>query len=67
MVGALSVALASSLAMSLPISTPPNAIAFATRAVTTRDLVRYGTIVSVCGLILLLGLFLLLGNLLDRI
>jgi sodium-dependent dicarboxylate transporter 2/3/5 len=54
MVGAVGVALACSLAMSLPISTPPNAIAFATRAVETRDMARYGTIVSVCGLILVL-------------
>jgi sodium-dependent dicarboxylate transporter 2/3/5 len=54
--GALTVALAASLAMSLPISTPPNAIAFATRAVTTRDLVKYGTIVSVSGLLLVVGL-----------
>ncbi len=52
--GAITVAFACSLAMSLPISTPPNAIAFATRAITTRDMARYGTIVSIVGLLLVL-------------
>jgi sodium-dependent dicarboxylate transporter 2/3/5 len=51
---ALTVAFACSLAMSLPISTPPNAIAFATRAITTNDMARYGTLVSCCGLVLVL-------------
>lgn len=54
-VGALVVALSCSIAMSLPISTPPNAIAFATREVTTRDIARYGTLVSALGLIVLLA------------
>lgn len=54
-VGALVVALSCSIAMSLPISTPPNAIAFATREVTTRDIARYGTLVSALGLAVLLG------------
>lgn len=53
--GAVVVALGCSLAMSLPISTPPNAIAFATQAIETRDMARYGTIVSVIGLVVLLG------------
>ncbi len=48
-IGAIGVAFACSLAMSLPISTPPNAIAFATREITTSELVKYGTIVSVVG------------------
>lgn len=47
--GALAVALPASLAMSLPISTPPNAIAFATRSVSMRDMFRYGTLVSIIG------------------
>ena len=65
--GALVVAFAASMAMSLPISTPPNAIAFATRAVTTRDLIKYGTIVSACGIVLILLLFLGCGDLVERI
>ena len=65
--GALCVAFAASLAMSLPISTPPNAIAFATRAISTRDLVKYGTAVSLCGIVLILALFIGFGDLLERI
>jgi len=52
--GAIGVAFACSLAMSLPISTPPNAIAFATRAVSTRDMARFGTLISVCGVVFVL-------------
>jgi sodium-dependent dicarboxylate transporter 2/3/5 len=52
--GAIIVAYACSLAMSLPISTPPNAIAFATREVETRDLVKYGTMMSAMGMVLIL-------------
>jgi sodium-dependent dicarboxylate transporter 2/3/5 len=51
-VGAIGVAFACSLAMSLPISTPPNAIAFATHAITTKDMARYGSVVSFVGLLL---------------
>ncbi len=65
--GALVVAFAASLAMSLPISTPPNAIAFATRAITTRDMVKYGTVVSACGIVLVLVVFLTMGDLLVRL
>ena len=56
--GAVTVAFACSLAMSLPISTPPNAIAFATREITTQELARYGTIVSALGFVIVLGLLL---------
>jgi sodium-dependent dicarboxylate transporter 2/3/5 len=49
--GAVMVAFACSLAMSLPISTPPNAIAFATREITTQELARYGTFVSMVGFV----------------
>ena len=58
-VGAVAVAFACSMAMSLPISTPPNAIAFATRAITTKELARYGSIVSVFGLVLILVIILI--------
>lgn len=54
-VGVIGVALACSLAMSLPISTPPNALAFATQVVQTRDLARYGTLVSLVGVVVLLA------------
>jgi sodium-dependent dicarboxylate transporter 2/3/5 len=63
--GVIAVAFACSLAMSLPISTPPNAIAFATRAVSTRDMARYGTLVSGVGVAVLLVVFLALGRLIG--
>ena len=47
------IALACSLGMSLPISTPPNAIAYATGHVPTRDMAVVGVIVGVAGAILL--------------
>lgn len=54
MVGAISVAFACSFAMSLPISTPPNAIAFATHAIETGDMAKYGSMISLVGIVLLI-------------
>lgn len=53
----MGIALASSLDMILPISTPPNAIAYATGEVTTRDMAIPGIILAIVGgaLILLFG------------
>ncbi|MBU0637628.1 MAG: DASS family sodium-coupled anion symporter [Planctomycetes bacterium] len=65
--GALAAAFAASLAMSLPISTPPNAIAFATRTITTREMAKYGTLVSGLGVIVVLVLFLAFGGLIERL
>ena len=49
---AIFVAVCASLAMLLPISTPPNAIAASTGMVETKDLTKVGLIVGVVGLIL---------------
>ncbi|MFC1851522.1 SLC13 family permease [candidate division CSSED10-310 bacterium] len=49
--GAIAVAFACSVAMSLPISTPPNAIAFATHAIETKDMAKYGTLFSLISVI----------------
>jgi sodium-dependent dicarboxylate transporter 2/3/5 len=65
MIGGITIALACSLSMSLPISTPPNAIAFATQVIETRDMIRYGTVVSVVGLVVMLGAILLAHNVLH--
>ena len=46
---AVVIAVACSLAMALPVSTPPNAIAFATGAVATRDLARVGIVLGAIG------------------
>jgi sodium-dependent dicarboxylate transporter 2/3/5 len=62
-VGAIGVAFACSMAMSLPISTPPNAIAFATGIVETRDMAKYGSVVSLVGF----GLLTVLVFLLEQI
>ena len=46
---AVVIAVACSLAMALPVSTPPNAIAFATGSVATRDLARTGIVLGAVG------------------
>lgn len=43
---ALSIALAASLSMVLPVSTPPNAIAYARGEFTTRDMARVALLVG---------------------
>ena len=60
----LAVTMSSSIAMALPISTPPNALAHATGLVETRDLAKIGIIIGVSGLI---GIYLLMYvlNLVD--
>ncbi len=45
-----SVALAASLAMALPISTPPNALAYATGTIDTKNMAIPGVIIGVVGL-----------------
>ncbi len=47
---ALSVALASSAAMALPISTPPNAMAYATGEIRTKDMLKAGIAVGAVSL-----------------
>ncbi len=48
------IALACSLAMALPVSTPPNAVAYASGYIETRDLATVGLAVGAVGIILLL-------------
>ncbi|MDO4900985.1 DASS family sodium-coupled anion symporter [Actinomyces sp.] len=50
---AVVLALACSLGMSLPISTPPNAIAYATGEIATGDMARMGMIVGIAGTVVL--------------
>ena len=57
----IGVALASSLAMILPISTPPNAIAHATGMIEQKDMVRTGVIMGAVGLIIGYVMLMLLG------
>jgi sodium-dependent dicarboxylate transporter 2/3/5 len=57
----IGVALASSLAMILPISTPPNAIAHATGMIEQKYMVRTGVIMGAVGLIIGYVMLMLLG------
>ncbi len=49
----LGIGLASSLAMSLPISTPPNAIAFGSGQISIKEMFKIGLIIGLLGLALL--------------
>lgn len=51
---AATVALSCSFAMALPVSTPPNAIAFATNMLKSRDMLKAGLIISVISVITVL-------------
>jgi len=53
---AVSIALSASMTMALPVSTPPNAIAFATGEISTRDLARVGVILGAVAALLIVFL-----------
>lgn len=55
------VALATSLAMLFPISTPPNALAHSTGLVTTRDMTKVGILIGVIGFALGYSLLIFIG------
>ncbi|MFK0570438.1 SLC13 family permease [Endozoicomonas sp.] len=57
------VALASSLGMGLPISTPPNALAHATGLVDTKDFIRTAKILSPVGVLLIFAVLMLMTSL----
>ena len=56
------VAIAASSAMVLPISTPPNALAFATNLVQQKDMARIGLIVGLLSMLLGFGMLYLIGT-----
>jgi len=56
------VAIASSLAMAMPISTPPNALAHATGVTEQKDLARVGIPIGIVGIVLAYILLITLGN-----
>ncbi len=58
----VSVAFASSLGMSLPISTPPNALAHATGLVDTKGMAKTGVIIGVLGMVLTYAMMILLAS-----
>ena len=57
----IGIAISASLAMSLPISTPPNALAHATGLVEQRDMVKVGLIVGIIGLVIGYAMLVFLG------
>lgn len=58
----IGVALGSSLAMILPISTPPNALAHATGMIEQRDMMKVGIIMGIIGLALGYSMLIVLGS-----
>ena len=59
----IGVAIAASSAMILPISTPPNALAFATGFVQQKDMAKMGILMGVISMVLGFGLVYLMGSL----
>ena len=51
---AISLALMCSLAMALPVTTPPNAIAFSSRAIKTKDMMYIGSIMTLAGMAIII-------------
>ena len=60
----IGLALSASLAMMLPVSTPPNAIAHSTGFIEVRDMERFGLLTGIIGLALGYGALILFGRLL---
>lgn len=58
----IGVALGSSLAMILPISTPPNALAHATGLIQQKDMEKVGIVMGVIGLVLGYSMLIFLGS-----
>ena len=58
----IGIAIAASLAMILPISTPPNALAHATGMIEQKDMVKTGIIMGIIGLILGYTMLIILGS-----
>ena len=58
----IGIAVAASSAMVLPISTPPNALAFSTNLVKQNDMVKIGIIMGIISMVLGYGLLFMLGE-----
>lgn len=58
----IGIAISASLAMALPISTPPNALAHAAGIVNQKDMARIGLLIGAIGLVVAYGLFFYLGS-----
>ena len=58
----IGIAIAASMAMVLPISTPPNALAHGTGMIQQNDMAKSGLIMGIIGLVLGYGVLILLGS-----
>ena len=58
----IGVAMASSVAMILPISTPPNALAHATGMIEQKDMIKVGIIIGAIGLVIGYSMMIVLGS-----
>ena len=61
MIPAVASALAASVADALPVSTPPNAIVYASGRVTITEMIKYGVLMDVIAVTLVPGLVLLIA------
>lgn len=64
---AIPVALCASFGMALPISTPPNAIAYGSEMIAARDMRNVGAIITIMGVILAVGMASLLFGLVPAL
>ena len=55
------IAIASSVSMILPISTPPNAIAHSTGFIEQKDMMKVGITIGILGLVLGYGMLIFIG------
>jgi sodium-dependent dicarboxylate transporter 2/3/5 len=58
----IGVAIAASSAMVLPISTPPNALAYATNLVKQNDMAKIGLIIGIISMVLGYSLLFIIGE-----
>ena len=58
----IGIAVAASVAMALPISTPPNAIAHSTGLVEQKQMMKIGVVMGIIGLVLGYSLLFVLGQ-----
>ena len=58
----IGIALSASLAMVLPISTPPNALAHATGMIEQKQMMRVGLIMGVIGLVVGYAMLIVIGK-----
>jgi sodium-dependent dicarboxylate transporter 2/3/5 len=61
------IAICASLGMALPVSTPPNAIAYGSELIAARDMLKTGLIVSILGVLITVAYMQLLSHVLPRV